>query len=135
MREASFRFLEGTFMSTTIHFIVGSVTLLLFLINAIMYGVELVKGTGVAYHKLVSIAAATGLLLQYALGFMLLGAGESITWWHWVLALVAILPVGMEHGATANQENFRKKSMMGLIASSLAFIIILVVYGIGEMAS
>lgn len=122
-------------MSSTVHLIVGSVTLLLFLVNAIMYGVELVKGNAVAYHRVVSIGAATGLLLQYALGFMLLGAGEAITWWHWVLALVAILPVGMEHGGTANQQNFRKKSMMGLIAASVAFVIVLAVYGIGEMGA
>lgn len=119
--------------STTIHMIVGTATLVLFLLNAIMYGIELVKGKAVGYHRLVSIAAATGLLLQYALGFMLLGGGHAITWWHWVLALVAILPVGMEHGATANQQNFRKKSMMGLIAASIAFVIVLGVYGIGEM--
>jgi len=113
--------------------IVGSVTLLLFLANVVMYAIELFKGTPVAYHRLVSISAATGLLLQYALGFMLLGAGNSITWVHWVLALAAIVPVGMEHGMTANQTNFRTKSLLGLIASILAFVVVLVVYGIGEM--
>lgn len=122
-------------MSSTIHMIVGSATLVLFLLNAIMYGIEMVKGVAIGYHRLVSIAAATGLLLQYALGFMLLGAGNSIPVWHWLVALVAILPVGMEHGGTANQENFRKKSMLGLIAASLAFVIVLAAYGIGEMAS
>lgn len=119
--------------STTIHMIVGSVTLLLFLVNVIMYALEMFKGTPVAYHRLVSIGAATGLLLQYALGFMLLGAGNDSRWTHWVLALVAILPVGMEHGMTANQTNFRTKSMLGLIASTLTFIIVLAVYAIGEM--
>lgn len=122
-------------MSSTVHMIVGTVTLVLFLVNVIMYAIELTKGKPVAYHRLVSIGAATGLLLNYALGFMLLGAGNSITIWHWLLALVAILPVGMEHGGTANQENFRKKSMLGLVAASLAFIIVLTAYGIGEMAS
>lgn len=120
-------------MSPTVHMIVGMATMLLFLLNAIMYGIEMVKGKAVGYHRLVSISAATGLLLQYALGFMLLGASHSITWIHWVLALLAILPVGMEHGATANQTNFRKKSMMGLIAATITFVIVLAVYGIGEM--
>lgn len=119
--------------STTIHMIVGSVTLLLFLVNVIMYAMELFKGTPVAYHRLVSIGAATGLLLQYALGFMLLGSGKSITWIHWVLALAAIVPVGMEHGMTANQTNVRTKSVLGLVASTLAFVVVLAVYGIGEM--
>ncbi len=120
-------------MSPTVHMIVGSATLLLFLLNAIMYGIEMVKGQAVGYHRLVSISAATGLLLQYALGFMLLGDNHKITWMHWVLALVAILPVGLEHGGTANQPSFRKKSMMGLAASIVTFVIVLAVYAIGEM--
>lgn len=119
--------------NSTIHMIVGSATLLLFLLNVIMYAMELFRGKSVGYHKVVSISAATGLLLQYALGFMLLGSGAKISWWHWVLALLAILPVGLEHGATANETNLRRKSMMGLLASVLAFIIVLAVYGIGEM--
>lgn len=122
-------------MSSTVHMIVGSATLVLFLLNAIMYGIEMVKGQAIGYHRLVSISAATGLLLQYALGFMLLGAGNSIPVWHWLVALVAILPVGMEHGGTANQPNFRKKSMLGLIAASIAFIVVLAAYGIGEMGA
>lgn len=122
-------------MSSTVHMIVGTATLVLFLLNAIMYGIEMVKGKAIGYHRLVSIAAATGLLIQYALGFMLLGAGESIPIWHWLIALVAILPVGMEHGGTAREENFRKKSMLGLIAASIAFIVVLTAYGIGEMGA
>lgn len=121
-------------MSSTVHMIVGGITLILFLINTGMYGIEFAKGKAVAKHKLVSIAAATGLLLQYFLGFMLLGEeGTSITWMHWVLALVAILPVGLEHGGTANQTSFRKKSMLGLSATAITTIIILVVFMIGEM--
>lgn len=120
-------------MSPTLHMIVGSATLLLFLLNVIMYGIELVKGVAVGYHRVVSMAAATGLIIQYALGFMLLGAGNSIPAWHWLVALVAILPVGMEHGGTARQENFRKRSMLGLIAASIAFIVVLAAYGLGEM--
>lgn len=120
-------------MSSTIHMIVGSATLVLFLLNAIMYGIEMAKGKAIGYHRLVSISAATGLLIQYALGFMLLGAGNSIPVWHWMVALVAILPVGMEHSMTAREESFRKRSMLGLIAASIAFIVVLGAYGLGEM--
>ena len=120
-------------MSSTVHMIVGTITLVLFLVNVVMYGIELAKGKPVAYHRLVSVSAATGLLLQYALGFMLLGAGNDVKWFHWVVALVAIVPVGMEHGMTANQTSFRTKSMIGLVASLLAFVVVLAAYGIGEM--
>ena len=120
-------------MSSTVHMIVGSITLLLFLVNVVMYAIELVKGKPVANHRLVSVSAATGLLLQYALGFMLLGAGNDIRWLHWVIALVAIIPVGMEHGMTANQPNFRTKSMLGLVTSILTLVVVLIAYGIGAM--
>ena len=122
-------------MSATVHMIIGGITLILFLVNAVMYGLEFVKGKAVPNHRLVSIGAATGLLLQYALGFMLLADSESndITWMNWVLALLVILPVGLEHGGTANQENFRKKSLLGLSAAIIAFVMVLVVFMIGEL--
>lgn len=122
-------------MSATVHMIVGGITLILFLVNAVMYGMEFVKGKPAPKHKLVSIGAATGLLLQYFLGFMLLADSESndISWIHWVLALLVILPVGLEHGGTANQTNFRKKSIMGLAAAVITFVMVLVVFLIGEL--
>lgn len=122
-------------MSATVHMIVGGITLILFLVNAVMYGMEFTKGKPAAYHRLVSIGAATGLLLQYGLGFMLLADSESnsITWIHWVLALLVILPVGLEHGGTANQTSFRKKSILGLSAAVLSFVLVFVVFMIGEL--
>lgn len=120
-------------MSPTLHMIIGSATLLLFLLNAIMYGIQLAKGTVVSYHRLVSISAATGLLIQYALGFMLLGGDAEIPWTHWVIALIAMIPVGLEHGMAANETNLRRKATIGLFASVLTFIIVLVAYGIAEM--
>lgn len=126
---------RGQFMSATVHMIIGGITLILFLVNAVMYGIEFVKGKPAAYHRLVSIAAATGLLLQYMLGFMLLADSgfDSISWTHWVIALLAILPVGLEHGGTANQTNFRKKSIMGLSATTITIVLVFVVFMIGEL--
>lgn len=118
---------------STLHMIIGSATLLLFLLNALLYAMQLAKGTAVGFHRLVSIAAATGLLIQYALGFMLLGGEAKISWTHWVIALVAMVPVGIEHGMTANEENPRRKASIGLFASILAFVLVLTAYGIAEM--
>lgn len=119
-------------MSPTVHMIVGSITLVLFIVNAVMYAIEMARGKAIEYHRLVSFGAATALLLQYALGFMLLGAGNSIKWTHYVFALLAILPVGMEHGMAAKQTNFRKKSMIGMIASILAVVLVFGAYYVAE---
>jgi hypothetical protein len=87
----------------------------------------------VAYHRLVSIGAATLLLLQYALGFMLLGSGEDIPWTHWVLALVTVIPVGIEHMFAATQPGVRRRGTLGLFATVITVALVLVVYMIGEM--
>lgn len=117
----------------SVHMIVGSATLLLFLLNTILYGIEMSRGEAISFHRLVSVSAATGLLLQYMLGFLLLGQGHSISVWHWIIALVTIAAVGMEHGMTANLTDFKQKSRMGMIASLLATVLVLAAYGIAEM--
>lgn len=120
---------------TNVHLIVGTLTLLLFIVNAGMYAVNMFKGSTVSYHRLVSIGAATLLLLQYALGFMLLGSGESIPWSHWVLALLSIIPVGVEHMFASPEKSPRRRGMLGLFATIVTVILVLAAYGIGEMNS
>lgn len=116
------------------HRIIGTLTLLLFLVSAVMYAVEMMRGTNLPYHRIITMAAGTLLLVQYAIGFMILGGTHNpIKAIHWVLALVAVLPVGWEHYATSTQKDHRTKSMMGLLGTGLAFILILAAYGIAEM--
>ena len=119
-------------MSPTIHMIVGSVTLLLFLANAVLYAVQLSRGQALEFHRPVSFAAATALLLQYALGFMLLGAGNSVRGIHWILALAAIVPVGLEHGLAARQPTARQRALYGLLSTILAVALVAVTYYLGE---
>jgi hypothetical protein len=125
---------QGNDMSN-VHMIVGLLTLVLYITNAVMYGMNMFRGQPVGAHRLVSISAATLLLLQYALGFMLLGAGESVPWTHWVLALVTIVPVGIEHMFAATETNMRRRGTLGLFATVVTVILVLVVYAIGEMAT
>lgn len=120
---------------TNVHMIVGTITLLLFLVNAGMYAVSMFRGVTVSYHRLVSIGAATMLLLQYALGFMLLGDGRSISAWHIVAALASIVPVGIEHMFAANETGIRRRGTLGLFATVITVILVLVAYMIGEMNS
>lgn len=122
-------------MSSTVHMIVGSLTLVLFVISAIMYGIEWVRGQVIVRHRIVAFAAATTLLLQYALGFMLLGAGNSIRWTHVLFAMLAILPLGMEHGMAAREPGLRKRAMIGLIASIITIALVFAAYWIGETES
>lgn len=119
----------------SIHMIVGSLTLLAFVVNTVMYGMSMNRTTAMPYHRLISIGAATLLLLQWALGFMLLGEGEEISIWHIVLALATILPVGMEHMMTAQETDSKRRATIGMIASAVTTILVLVAYAIGEMGA
>jgi hypothetical protein len=120
---------------TNVHMIVGTITLVLFLVNAGMYALNMFRGTSVAWHRLVSIGAATFLLLQYALGFMLLGDGRDISVWHIVAALASIVPVGIEHMFASSQPGVRRRGTLGLFATVITVILVLVAYMIGEMNS
>lgn len=120
---------------SNVHMIVGTLTLVLYIVNAGMYAVNAFKGRAASYHRLVSIGAATLLLLQYALGFMLLGSGERITFWHIVAALASIVPVGIEHMFAGSETSIRRRGMLGLFATIITVILVLAAYGIGEMNS
>lgn len=122
-------------MSSTVHMIVGSLTLVLFVISAVLYAVEWFRGQVIPQHRLIAFSAATLLLLQYALGFMLLGAGNSVKWTHVVFALVAIVPIGMEHGMAAKEPGVRKRALIGLVASILTVALVFAAYWIGEKNS
>lgn len=119
---------------TTFHMIVGSLTVGLFLINTVLYYMEMGRETIIGSHKMIAFAASGLLLLQYVLGFILLSQDRSITWMHYVIALVAILAVGYEHMSTARETDLKKRASGGFIASLVAFILITVAYGVAEMA-
>lgn len=120
---------------SNVHMIVGSIVAVLYLVNLGMYTMNFVKGKAVAYHRLVAMGAATFLLLQYMLGFSLLGEGRSIPAIHVVLALASILPVGAEHMLTAQETSFRRRGMIGMMATLITLVLVLIAYMIGETNS
>lgn len=118
-------------MSTT-HNVVGLIVVALFLVNFIMYLLNFVQGKEIPYHRIVAFGAGGFLLLQYLLGFSLLGEGKRITWIHVVIALIAILPVGAEHMLTAQETGLRRRGTIGMMATIITFVLVLIAYGIGE---
>ena len=119
----------------TVHMIVGSIVVLLYLVNFVMYTISFVKGRTITYHRVVSMGAAAFLLLQYMLGFSLLGEGGRIAPLHIVLALSSILPVGAEHMLTAQEKGVRRRGMIGMMATLITFVLVLIAYMLGETNS
>ncbi|MGC4189604.1 MAG: hypothetical protein QM589_00035 [Thermomicrobiales bacterium] len=117
---------------TTAHMIIGSLTLLAFLAALILNVRTLITGAAFSWQKMVSFGAATLLLLQYMMGFSLLGSGKSMTSVHYLVALLAIIPVGFEHGYASTRTDPRQRTIYTVLANAAAFIIILIAYMIGE---
>ena len=89
-------------------------------------------GRTIAVVRTISMAAAAILLLQYVVGFMLLGAGFANSPIHIVIALLAIIPVGIEHGYAASRTTPHQRALTAAIASIATAILLIVTHGIGS---
>src|SRR5699024_7751574 len=101
----------------------------------VMYLLNFVRGQMIPYHHIVAMVAGGVLLIQYILGFSLLGAGRSITWFHILVALLAILPVGAAHMLTAQETGMRRRGTIGMMATVITFVLVLVAFSIGEASA
>jgi len=120
---------------SNVHLVVGSVVVVLFVVNFVMYALNFLRGSTVPYHRIVAMGASAFLLIQYLLGFSLLGEGKSVPVMHVVLALLAILPVGAEHMLTAQEKGIRKRGMIGMMATIITGVLVIIAYFIGQSNS
>ena len=114
-----------------VHMIVGTLVLIAFIALAITNGLQLSGARAFSWSRQLSMAAAGLLLLQYALGFGLLGS-HSITPAHYLIALAAVIPVGYEHMVANTQEVATTRARLGLFAASATAVLVLIAYAIAE---
>lgn len=115
-----------------VHMIIGLATVAAFLLLTIVNGLRAFRGAQLTWARGLSFAAAGLLLIQYVLGFSLLGGDHSIKPIHYILALVAIVPVGAEHMLAAQETDQRRALRMAFICNIATVIILLAVYEIGQ---
>jgi hypothetical protein len=115
-----------------IHMIIGLATVAAFLLLTIVNGLRAFRGSELSWARGLSFAAAGLLLLQYVLGFSLLGSDHSITALHHILALVAIVPVSAEHMIAAQETDKQRALRTAFICNIATLVILLVVYEIGQ---
>lgn len=113
-----------------LHEIVGGLVVLAFLILVIV-NVLRVTGREIGFARPLSMIAALLLLVQYVLGFLLMGGGARNSNLHYLAALAAIITVGLEHGWAGNRPTAHERAMGSLIASVLTLVLVLVAYMIG----
>jgi hypothetical protein len=119
---------------TNIHMVVGTLVILGYLVVLGLNVRSAATGREFSWQKLVSFGAATLLLLQYMLGFSLLGEGKSITSWHFLIALTAIIPVGFEHGFASQRPSIVERGKLGALANLFTLVIVIVAYLFGELS-
>lgn len=114
-----------------LHFILGSVLVAAFIIVAIL-NVLRATGRDVPVVRTISMAAAALLLFQYVVGFLLMGGGFRNSNLHYLIALLAIIPVGIEHGYAASRTTPHQRALIAAIASVATVVLVLAAYEIGR---
>ena len=118
----------------SVHNVVGTLVVLAYLVVTIVNIVR-VTGREVPAGRTLSFAAAALLLIQYLIGFWLLGQGYRNQPAHFVVALLALVTVGLEHGYAPGRSTPRARAMTALIASVLTLVLVGVAHGIGSAGS
>ena len=118
-----------------VHSTVGTLVVLGYIVLLILNVMTMSRGRAFSWQQYVSYAAATLLALQYLLGFSLLGEGKSITAFHFIIALLAIIPLGMEHAYAQAKQTVKERAQWAAIANALTLALVLVAYIIGMSSS
>ncbi|HYJ12044.1 MAG TPA: hypothetical protein VEW66_00510 [Thermomicrobiales bacterium] len=118
---------------TSIHMIVGTLVIVGYVVVLALNIRSATTGREYSWQKMVSFGAATVLILQYMLGFSLLGEGKSITSWHYLIALCAIIPVGFEHGYASQRASIVERGKLAAMANVFTLVIVIVAYMFGEL--
>ncbi len=115
-----------------LHMIIGLATLAAFVLLTIVNGMRAFRGSDVSWARGLSFAAAGLLLIQYVIGFGLLGSDHKMKAIHYILALVAIAPVGAEHMLAAQEPDPRRARLIAFGANVITVVLLVIVYSIGD---
>ena len=113
------------------HNLVGTLVVLAYFALTVV-NVLRVTGRDVPWSRGLSFAAAALLLLQYLLGISLLAQRFQIPAIHYIVALLAIITVGLEHGYAGTRLNPRARALAALLATAATTVLVAVAHTIGS---
>lgn len=113
-----------------VHNIVGTAVVVAYLALAVVNALRL-RGSDLTWARPLSFVAAGLLLVQYLLGFSLLGAGNRNQTSHYLFALLALVTVGLEHGYAPTRLTPRARATAALVTTALTFVLVAVAYQLG----
>ena len=112
-----------------IHELLGGLVVMALVVTALLAAFQVTKrddaATGGDALRIVSYAAAALLLLQYLLGFLLLAGNARNSMEHYIIALLAIIPVGLQHSSGRRLAPRTQGVAMLIWALAAAFLAIL----------
>jgi hypothetical protein len=120
---------------TTVHMIVGSLVVLGYVIVLALNLRSAMGKAMLSIQRPLSMGAAALYLLQIMLGFSLLAEGKDIPGEHFLIALLAIFPIGAEHMLTGKEADSRRAGRTGAITNATTLALVLTAYMIGELSN
>jgi hypothetical protein len=114
-----------------VHATIGTIVVLAFALDVIMGLFQLVSRP-IPSARYVAWVAAVALVVQLGLGFTLLMRGHENVSLHYVLALAAIIPVGVEHGYAQSRRTPRARIGTAAVAATVALLLVVLAYLVGQ---
>lgn len=114
------------------HSTVGTLIIVAYLIVLVLNIRTAMGRPMLSFQRPLSFAAAALVLLQIMLGFSLLGEGRSVPGEHFLIALLAIFPIGAEHALTGRATDSVRAGRIAAIANAVTLALVITAYVIGE---
>jgi hypothetical protein len=118
---------------TNVHMIVGSLVVLAYIIVLVLNIRTALGRPMLSFQRPLSMAASGLFLVQILLGFSLLGEGKDVPATHFLIALLAIFPIGAEHMLTGREADSRQAGRVAAITNVITLALVLTAYMIGEL--
>ncbi len=122
---------EGAGYGGTVHLYIGTALLLFYLATTIVYAIG-IGGTVIPWGKYVSYLASLLLMLQYLLGIGLLASGARNQAIHYALAILVLVPIGLEHGLIRRRFQGRQLAVNLTTVAAITTVVIFITYLIGK---
>lgn len=114
------------------HMWVGSLVVLAYVVLTVANFMQLKGNRTISWAHTLSMAAAGLILVQILLGFNLLGGDHSVSPFHYIFALLALVTVGIEHGMVKGRELASDRTRIAAFASAGTTALVLVAYSIAQ---
>lgn len=107
-----------------IHSMVGGLVVVALIVVVVVAAIQAAGGDG-RLTRTVSIAASVILLLQYLIGVLLLSGGFRNSMTHYVLGLLILVPIGLQHASVKRLSPRTQGIAMIIWALAAAFLAII----------